>query len=582
MENTRPRHGVHWTLVQPQAAFRSSLLCRGRRPSNAATARGRSNLRLAQPPGMMLADQGDRLVGRVHAARDRHVFRADQRRLGVQQVRLRPVHQIGPHLPDEDQGGVVELANLQQLPDHHEFQNRADAAGDDDESVRRMVQLQLQEVGYQVLTAPNAKEGLALIDEYEPTLVITDLKMAGATGMDILKKVHTEHPETTVVMITAFGTIETAVEAMKCGAYDYVTKPIDFDELVLIVKRALEYQRLVEEVRTLRTALNQKYGFESIVGHSRNLIRVLEVASRVAQRDTTVLITGETGTGKELLARAIHQNSRRKLQPFVTINCGAIPKDLLESELFGHTRGSFTGAVGPKKGKIEIAQGGSVFLDEIGEMPMELQVKVLRLIQNGEIEKVGATEVMQVDVRIIAATHRNLQARIEDGTFREDLYYRLAVVPLEIPTLRERLEDIPELIEHLFKKARQKHNLPQLRLPAALTPHFSGYRWPGNVRQLENVIERLVVLATGDEITFQDLPEFLQHQSAGLDAIQFELPPHGISLEAIEKELILKALEKFEWNQTQAAKYLDISRRTLIYRMEKYSLRENSDEAVAP
>jgi two-component system NtrC family response regulator len=236
--------------------------------------------------------------------------------------------------------------------------------------------------------------------------------------------------------------------------------------------------------------------------------------------------------------------------------------------------------VAPKKGKIEAAHLGSVFLDEIGEMPLELQVKLLRLIQNGEIEKVGATETTHVDVRIVAATHRNLQALIEDGSFREDLYYRLAVVPLEVPPLRDRTEDIPELVQHLFLKARQKHDLPRLKLPPALIPYFSGYRWPGNVRELDNVVERLVVLAVDDEIRLGDLPEFLQRQPASLDAIQFELPPHGISLEAVEKELILRALEKFEWNQTQAARYLDISRRTLIYRMEKYGLKDGSTDAV--
>jgi two-component system NtrC family response regulator len=253
----------------------------------------------------------------------------------------------------------------------------------------------------------------------------------------------------------------------------------------------------------------------------------------------------------------------------------------MESELFGHTRGSFTGAVAPKRGKVEMAHGGTLFLDEIGEMPLELQVKLLRLIQNGELEKVGATGVTQVDVRIIAATHRNLQALIEDGAFREDLYYRLAVVPLQLPALRERAEDIPELVQHLFLKLRQKHDLPTLRLPSALVPYFAGYRWPGNVRELENVVERMVVLAVGDGIGFNDLPEFLQHQKAGLDAIQLELPPHGISLEGIEKELIVKALQKFGWNQTQTAKYLDISRRTLIYRMEKFGLRENADQSVS-
>jgi two-component system NtrC family response regulator len=450
---------------------------------------------------------------------------------------------------------------------------------DDDESVRRIVQLQLEEAGYQVLTASDAAGGLAVAEEQAPSLIITDLKMPGGSGMDVLHRIRAGHPETTVVMITAFGTIQTAVEAIKAGAYDYVTKPIDYDSLLLTVNRASEHQRLVDEVRHLRSALDEKYGFESIIGHSRVLIRVLEMASRVAQRDSTVLIHGETGTGKELLARAIHQNSRRKQEPFVTINCGAIPKELLESELFGYTRGSFTGAVAPKRGKVEMAHGGTLFLDEIGEMPLELQVKLLRLIQNGEIEKVGATGVIRVDVRIVAATHRNLQALIEDGAFREDLFYRLSVVPLEMPPLRERPEDIPELVQHLFLKARQKHELPKLKFPDTLLPYFAGYRWPGNVRQLENVVERLVVLAVGDEIGFDDLPDFLQHQSVGLEAIQFELPPHGISLEAIEKELILKTLQKFDGNQTQAAKYLDISRRTLIYRMEKYGFKSGAEDA---
>jgi two-component system NtrC family response regulator len=452
---------------------------------------------------------------------------------------------------------------------------------DDDDSFRRVMQLQLEEAGYEVITASSAEEAITLADEQGPALVITDLKMPRSSGMDVLNSIRSEHPETTVVMITAFGSVQTAVEAMRSGAYDYITKPIDFQQLVLTVNRALEHQRLVEEVRILRSALDEKYGFESIIGHSRALIRVLEVASRVARRDSTVLVRGETGTGKELLARAIHQNSRRKQQPFVTINSGAIPKELLESELFGYTKGSFTGAVAPKRGKVEMADGGTVFLDEIGEMPLELQVKLLRLLQNGEIEKVGGTGTIRVDVRIIAATHRNLQALIEDGAFREDLYYRLAVIPLELPPLRERVEDIPELVQHLFLKARQKNELPNLRLPAALIPYFSGYRWPGNVRELENVVERMVVLSVGDEIGFDDLPDFLRRQRSGRDAIHFELPEHGISLEGVEKELILRALEKFDWNQTQAAKYLDISRRTLIYRMEKFGLRQSTDEAVS-
>jgi DNA-binding NtrC family response regulator len=446
---------------------------------------------------------------------------------------------------------------------------------DDDESLRRITQLQLEEAGYRVLTASNGNEALELIEEETPPLVITDLKMPGMSGLDLLTKVRQSYPQISVLMITAFGTVQTAVEAMKAGAYDYITKPIDYEELVLVVNRAMERQRLVEEVRNLRLSLDQKYGFESIIGRSKVLLHVLEMASRVAQRDSTVLIRGETGTGKELLAKAIHNNSRRKDQAFVTINCGAIPKDLLESELFGHVKGSFTGAFAPKQGKVEVADGGTLFLDEIGELPPELQVKLLRLIQQGEVEKVGATSPVSVDVRIIAATHRNLQNLIEDGAFREDLFYRLAVIPLELPPLRERLDDIPELVQHLFVKAKQKHGLPNLRLPPALVSYFCGYRWPGNIRELENVIERLVVLSVGDEITLHDLPEFLRGEKPGSEGLQLGLPEQGISLEAVEKELIEKALQKFEWNQTKAAGFLDISRRTLIYRMEKHGIHKD-------
>jgi DNA-binding NtrC family response regulator len=445
---------------------------------------------------------------------------------------------------------------------------------DDDEALRRVTQMQLEEADCDVLTAASGDEALAVIEEQSPALVLTDLKMPGMSGLDLLRKALAAHPHITVVLMTAFGTVPTAVEAMKAGAYDYITKPIDFDELVMIVNRAMERQQLLEEVRNLRLTLDEKYGFESIIGRSKTLLHALEIASRVAERDSTVLLRGETGTGKDLLAKAIHQNSRRKQRPFVTINCGAIPRELLESELFGYTKGSFTGAFSPKRGKVEMAEGGTLFLDEVGELPLELQVKLLRLIQQREIEKVGAAQPVLVDVRIIAATHRNLQALLEDGMFREDLYYRLAVIPIELPPLRERAEDIPELVQHLFVKIKQKHGLDHLRLPSRLFPYFSAYRWPGNVRELENVIERLVVLAVGDEITVNDLPDFLRREPLSHGGLQLELPPEGVSLEAVEKELILKALQKFDWNQTQAAKFLDISRRTLIYRMEKHGLRE--------
>ncbi len=446
---------------------------------------------------------------------------------------------------------------------------------DDDESLRRVTQVQLEQIGYQVMTAANGQQALAVLQGSPQEMVISDLKMPGMSGIELLKKVQAEYPETVVIVITAYGTIETAVEAMKAGAFDYITKPVHPDELKLCVNRALEHLHLLEEVHELRINLNQKYGFENILGRSKSLLSVLDQAARVARTNSTVLIRGETGTGKELLAKAIHFNSPRREKGFVTINCGAIPKELLESELFGHVKGAFTGAVSHKKGKIESADGGTLFLDEIGEMPLELQVKLLRLIQEGEIEKVGSPETNHVDVRILAATHRNLQNMIEDGSFRQDLFFRLAVIPLDLPPLRERVEDITILIQHFFTKIRQRHGRPDLILPSSLLTHFSGYRWPGNVREMENVIERLVVLANGNHITLGDLPEFLRTQKPVVDILQLELPEQGISLENLEKELILRALRKFNWNQTHAARFLDLSRKTLIYRMEKHEIRRD-------
>jgi two-component system NtrC family response regulator len=446
---------------------------------------------------------------------------------------------------------------------------------DDEENLRRVTQLRLQQAGYEVATAADGNQALAFLERNPRDLVLTDLRMPGLSGIELLEKIKEAHPEVIVILATAFGTVESAVEAMKHGAYDYIIKPVNAEALKLILARALEHHLLREEVRNLRSAIDRKFGFENIIGQAKPLLATLDAAARAAQTSSTVLIRGETGTGKELLAKAIHFNSSRRDKPFTVINCSAIPKELLESELFGHTKGSFTGAVANKKGKIEMADEGSLFLDEIGEMPLELQVKLLRLIQEREIEKIGAAQAVKVDVRIIAATHRNLKAMVEDGAFREDLYYRLAVIPLQLPPLRERAEDIPELVALFFRKYRERMNRADLKLPPALLPYFATYRWPGNVRELENVIERLVVLAPGEEITVGDLPEFLRREKPALDAIQLELPPQGISLEAVEKELILRALRKFNWNQTKAAEYLDISRKVLIYRMEKFDLRKD-------
>jgi two-component system NtrC family response regulator len=445
---------------------------------------------------------------------------------------------------------------------------------DDDESLRRVTQVRLQKAGYEVATAAGGEEALNLLERIPIDLIVTDLNMPGMNGVELLKQVKAIYPEKIVVLVTAYGTVESAVEAMKLGAYDYILKPINSEALQHTVSRALEHERLREEVRNLRTALDRKHGFENIIGRSELLLRTLDDALRAADSDATVLIRGETGTGKELLARGIHRNSPRKDRPFVTINCAAIPKDLLESELFGHVRGAFTGAVAHKKGKVEIADTGTLFLDEIGELPVTLQAKLLRLLQEGEIEKIGATVATRVDVRVVAATHRNLQAMVDDGEFREDLYYRLAVIPLELPPLRDRPEDAAVLAQHFFESARRKHAKPDLALSPAVLPHLCAHRWPGNVRELENLIERLVVLGRGNEITVADLPENLRRERPPLEAIQLELPPNGISLEAVERELILRALRKFGYNQSQAARYLDISRKTLIYRMEKFGIRE--------
>ncbi len=449
---------------------------------------------------------------------------------------------------------------------------------DDDESLRRVTQVQLEQAGFETRTAADGTEALRVLQKSPADLVITDLKMPGMSGLELLRRIRTDYPDVLVVMLTAFGTVESAVEAMKSGAYDYITKPVHPDELELVARRSLEHLQLVEENRALRSSLDAKYGFENIIGRSNSLLYVLDMSARAAQTGATVLIHGETGTGKELLAKAVHFNSARRERPFVTINCGAIPKDLLESELFGHVKGSFTGAVAHRKGKVETADGGTLFLDEIGEMPPELQVKLLRLIQQGEIEKVGAPSATTVDVRVIAATHRNLEAMIEDGAFREDLYYRLSVIPLELPPLRERLDDIPQLAQHFFSRLKQKHGRSNLVLPISLLPYFSNYRWPGNIRELENIIERLVVLTPRDEITVADLPAFLRREHPSIDTLNIDLPSQGISLEAIEKELIIKALEKFKYNQTHAAKYLDISRKALMYRMEKHGI-QRADSA---
>jgi two-component system NtrC family response regulator len=451
---------------------------------------------------------------------------------------------------------------------------------EDDENLRQVLQIQLKKEGYEATSAANGEEAIELLRKGPQDLIITDLHLPGISGLDLLKEVRAEYPSILVILMTAFGTVQSAVEAMKSGAYDYITKPVHPYELRALLSRAIERNRLIEEVQVLRSYVDQKYGFEHIIGSSGSLKYALELAARVAPTDATVLIQGETGTGKEQVAKGIHLLSIRRERPFVIVNCAAIPRELLESELFGYVKGAFTGAVGHMKGKAEMAEGGTLMLDEIGEMPLELQVRVLRLIQEREIEKIGARIPTQVDVRIIAATHRNLEEMVNQGTFREDLYYRLLVVPIKLPPLRERGQDIPELVEYFFGKCKLKHDRRDLRLRSELLPYFSNYQWPGNVRQLENAVERLVLLSAGPEITREDLPDFLQRGHQTNQQTPVNLPEEGVSLDAVEKQLILQALEKTSGNQTQAARYLRMSRRTLAYRMEKHGIHTKAQKSL--
>jgi DNA-binding NtrC family response regulator len=443
---------------------------------------------------------------------------------------------------------------------------------EDDENLRHVTLAHLERTGYDTTAVSDVPEALEALNRSPFDLVITDLNLPGPSGLDLLRKARVLFPEIMVVLVTAYGTVETAVEAMKSGAYDYLMKPVHPYELRALVSRALERRQLIEEVATLRKTIDQKFGFDNIVGHSPALMRVLDAASRVAHTDATVLIHGETGTGKELLAKAIHFNSPRRDRPFVVINCGSIPRELLESELFGYVRGAFTGALTHKRGKVEAAEGGTVFLDEIGEMPLDLQVRILRLIQEREIEKIGAATPIHVDVRIVAATHRDLMALVERDAFREDLYYRLAVVPIELPPLRARVEDIGEFVVEFFRASTQKHDRTTLRLPGSLIPYFSRFHWPGNVRQLQNVIERMVVLCPGEQITLSDLPDFLRADGSQGPPLDVARVAEGLTLDTVEKELVLQALKKFDWNYSRAARHLGVTRKALMGRVAKHGI----------
>ena len=444
---------------------------------------------------------------------------------------------------------------------------------DDDQSLRRVTEFTLHEAGYRVLTAADGGEGLRLFAQENPALVITDIQMPGLSGYEVLKKIKEQSPTALVIVITAYGTVEKAVEAMKLGAYDYLTKPFSRDELTLTVGKALAYDGLREENRKLREELSDKADFSRLVGISESMREVFALVRKVAASEATVLIGGESGTGKELVARAIHSGSERQGGPFVAVNCAAIPRDLLESELFGHTRGAFTGAIKERKGKFEQAEGGTLFLDEVGELPLDLQPKLLRALQEREIEPVGGT-ARKIDVRLVAATNRDLEAALGEGSFREDLYYRLAVIPLHLPPLRERRDDIPLLVRHFLDKHGK--NPPVVCSEAALEA-LADYDWPGNVRELENAVERMLILRRGAGIELDDLPPKIRRPrpSAAVPvAGVLNLPEEGYPLEELEKEAVLEALRRNDWNQTRAAAFLRIPRHTLLYRMEKYEIRK--------
>lgn len=439
---------------------------------------------------------------------------------------------------------------------------------DDDESLRRVLEYTLQEEGYEVFTAASGEEGLELFEERQPALVITDMKMPGLNGFQVLKEVKERSAETLVIIVTAFGEVDAAVKAMKLGAYDFITKPLSRDELKLTVKKALQLLGLSEENRQLREKLAGRDDLKNLVGMSPKMERLFASVRKVADTEATVLITGESGTGKELVARAIHTLSSRKSAPFIAINCAAIPRDLLESELFGHTKGAFTGAVKDRVGKFQLADRGTLFLDEVGDLPIELQPKLLRALQERIVEPLGGGKAQKIDVRVVAATNQDLEGAIADGSFREDLYYRLSVIPIHLPPLRERKEDIPLLVRHFINKLGQAN----VTFTKGTLDALAMYSWPGNVRELENAIERLLIMRRGDEIGQDDLPGKILDERTNKKRMIFVLPDEGYPLEQLEKEVVEESLTRNNWNQTAAARFLGIPRHVLVYRMEKYGI----------
>jgi two-component system response regulator HydG len=442
---------------------------------------------------------------------------------------------------------------------------------DDELSHRQMLNAVLSEEGYEVREADDGETAIAAVEEQFYDLIIMDIRMSRVGGIEALKKIKEISPGIPIIIMTAYASVSTAIDALKKGAFDYLTKPLDIDELKILVDKALRHHQLEQENLYLKERLGNRFDFSNIIGRSTAMKNLFEIIAMVAPTEATVLITGGSGTGKELIANAIHQNSPRRERPFIKVNCAALPETLLESELFGHEKGAFTGAVARKQGRFHLAHTGSIFLDEIAEMSTVTQAKILRVLQGRKFESLGSTNTVEVDTRVVAATNRNLEEEIREGRFREDLYYRLNVVNLKIPPLHERRDDIPLLSGFFLKRYAKKNQ----RLIKGFNPRamdlLMRYEWPGNVRELENVVERGVIMARGDIITPAEFPEALRELDAETKGVEVDLTP-GRSLKEVEREMIIRTLEETDGNRTHAADILGISRRTLQLKLKEYGI----------
>lgn len=444
---------------------------------------------------------------------------------------------------------------------------------DDEEGMRHMLSIILKKEGYETISVSNGNEALTAAEKDDYDFILCDIRMPGMDGLTLLQELKKRGCNSTIIMMSAYGTMDTAIEAMKIGAYDYISKPFKSDEIILTIKKAEERERLRKENIFLKKEVEGRYKFSNIIAKSKNMLEIFETISKIASYKSTVLIIGESGTGKELIAKAIHYNSPRKNKAFIPINCGAIPENLLESELFGHVRGAFTDAIFTKKGLFEEADGGTIFLDEVSDLPLSLQVKLLRVLQEDEIRRVGDTKPIKVDVRIIAASARDLVGEVKMGRFREDLFYRLNVLNIHLPPLRERKEDIPLLVNHFIEKFNKKIGRNIKGITSDAMKMLMDYEWKGNVRELENVIERAVILADGECISTEHLPEGIikavTEPVVSITEGEFSIKKAS---SALEKELIKRALKYTGGNRTKAARLLEISHKALLYKMQEYGI----------